>query len=50
MGRIRRGSRIVIATILAFALGSVPACGTMGGSGMKYFWAPPSEAQYHVST
>ena len=50
MSRVWRRARIVVATLLAFAVGSVPACGTMGGGGMKYLWEPPSEEQNHVRT
>jgi hypothetical protein len=50
MSRVWRRARIVVATLLAFAVGSVPACGTMGGGGMKYLWEPPSEEQSHVRT
>jgi hypothetical protein len=35
---------MVVAAVLAFAVGSLPACGTMGGGGMKYVVEPPSEA------
>jgi hypothetical protein len=49
MSRMWRKARIVVAALLAFAVGSVPACGTMGG-GMKYLWEPPAEAQNHVTT
>ena len=50
MSRLWRTFRILVATLLAFAVGSVPACGTMGGGGMKYLWDPPSEEQNHVGT
>jgi hypothetical protein len=36
-----RRFKMVIAAALAFAVGSLPACGTMGGGGMKYFVEPP---------
>lgn len=48
MGRIWRRSKMLVATMLAFAVGSLPACGTMGG-GMKYFW-DSADAPYHVTT
>ncbi len=32
----------LISVALAWALGSLPACGTMGGGGMKYLVEPPS--------
>ena len=35
-----RRFRMVVAMALAFAVGSLPACGTMGGGGMKYFVEP----------
>jgi hypothetical protein len=28
--------------ILAWMVGSIPACGTMGGSGMRYLVDPPA--------
>jgi len=43
MSRIWRRFRIVVAAVLAFAVGSLPACGTMGGGGMKYIVEPPYE-------
>ena len=49
MRRMLRRSRALVATILAFAVGSIPACGTMGGGGMKYLWEP-AEAPYHLTT
>jgi hypothetical protein len=41
-----RRFRIVVAAVLAFAVGSLPACGTMGGGGggMKYIVEPPFES------
>ena len=48
MSRVWRRVKIVVAALLAFAVGSVPACGTMGGGGMKYLWEPPSYEQNHV--
>jgi len=50
MRLIWRWSRVLVAMVISFAIGSVPACGTMGGGGMKYLWEPPSVAQNHVST
>jgi len=50
MRQMWRRSRMVLATIIAFAVGSVPACGTMGGGGMKYLWEPSSGTQNNVST
>ncbi len=51
MSRMWRRIRIVVATALAFAVGSIPACGTMGGGGgMRYFSEPPSEALNYVAT
>jgi hypothetical protein len=50
MSRMWRRSRMVVAMILAFAVGSIPACGTMGGSGMKYLLEPTSEAQNETAT
>jgi hypothetical protein len=50
MRRMWRRFRVVVATALAFAVGSVPACGTMGGGGMKYFSEPPSEAMNYMAT
>ncbi len=44
MSRIWRRFRIVVAAVLAFAVGSLPACGTMGGGGgMKYIVETPYE-------
>jgi len=41
MSRMWRSFRMVVAVALAFAVGSLPACGTMGGGGgMKYFVEP----------
>lgn len=42
MNPLLRMIRKVVATLLAFGIASVPACGTMGGGGMKYFADPPS--------
>jgi hypothetical protein len=50
MSRMWRRSRIFVATVLAFAVGTVPACGTMGGGGMKYFSDPPTEALNYIAT
>jgi hypothetical protein len=41
MIRIWRSFRMVVAVALAFAVGSLPACGTMSGGGMKYVVEPP---------
>jgi hypothetical protein len=40
---------MLVATILAFAVGGIPACGTMGGGGMKYLWEPV-EAPHSLTT
>jgi len=48
MRQMWRKAKMVVATALAFAVGSIPACGTMGG-GMKYLWEP-AEAPYHSTT
>ena len=48
MGRIWRKSKLVLATAFAFAVSSIPACGTMGGGGMKYLWEP-AEAPYYLT-
>ncbi len=50
MSRIWRRFRIVVATALVLAVGSLPACGTMGGGGMKYLSEPPSEALNYGAT
>ncbi len=51
MSRMWRRFRMVVATALAFAVGSIPACGTMGGGGgMRYFSDPPSEALNYRAT
>lgn len=50
MSRMWRRFRVVVATALALAVGSIPACGTMGGGGMKYFSEPPSEALNSIAT
>jgi hypothetical protein len=48
MARIWRGLKMVVATVLAFAVGTIPACGTMGG-GMRYM-LEPAEAPYLSTT
>ena len=35
-----RGLKAVVALMLAGMVGSLPACGTMGGGGMKYLIEP----------
>jgi hypothetical protein len=34
---------------LAWMVGSIPACGTMGGGGMKYLVDPPAAVAQNVS-
>ena len=40
MTSILRGLMAVVALVLAGMVGSLPACGTMGGGGMKYLIEP----------
>ena len=45
MRSILRGVLMLVAIVLAFAVGTLPACGTMGGSGgMKYLIDPLPES------
>lgn len=50
MNMIGRGFKMIVATVLACAVGSLPACGTMGGGGMKYLVEPPASASQGVAT
>lgn len=50
MNMMWHGFRMIVATVLACAVGSIPACGTMGGGGMKYLVEPPPEASQGVAT
>jgi hypothetical protein len=43
MNLLLRAARLVAATVLAAAVGTVPACGTMGG--MRHLVMPPSFEQ-----
>jgi hypothetical protein len=45
MASIMRGLRILVAVAMASVAGGIPACGTMGGGGMKYFAEPTVVAQ-----
>ena len=45
-----RRVRALIAIALACAATTVPACGTMGGGGMKYLLGPPSVAEEMISS
>lgn len=38
MTSMLRGLRVSVAVVLACVVGSLPACGTMGGGGMKYLF------------
>ena len=44
MTPILRGLRLFVAVALASAIGSRPACATMGGGGMKYLIEPTLES------
>ena len=44
MTSILRGVRLFVALVLASAIGSLPACSTMGGGGMKYVTEPAFES------
>ena len=50
MRRMWRRFRTVVAVLLALAVGSLPACGTMGGGGMKYLADPPAEVLGSIET
>lgn len=50
MSRMWRRFRMVVAALLALAVGSLPACGTMGGGGMKYIAEPPAETLISIAT
>ena len=50
MSRMWRRFRIVVAMVLTCAVGSLPACGTMGGGGMRYLVEPPSEVSDYIAT
>lgn len=44
MNSILRGLKVLVAIVLASAVGTLPACGTMGGGGgMKYLIDPLPE-------
>ena len=43
MTSILRGLRVLVAVVVASMVGSLPACGTMGGGGMKYLIEPTLE-------
>jgi hypothetical protein len=45
-----RSLRALIAIALACAATMLPACGTMGGGGMKYLAEPPSVAGEVISS
>jgi hypothetical protein len=45
-----RRLRIFVAMVLACASGILPACGTMGGGGMRYLANPPFEASDFIAT
>ncbi len=49
MSRMWYRFKMVVAAILALAIGSLPACGTMGGGGMKYIAEPPSEVLSNIA-
>lgn len=38
MTSILRRLRVLVAVVIACAVGSLPACGTMGGGGMRYLF------------
>ena len=44
-----RKARLLVTMVLLCATGSLPACGTMGGGGMKYFVEPATEATFTAS-
>jgi len=50
MGATLRRLRALIAIALACAATALPACGTMGGGGMKYLAEPPSAAGEMISS
>ena len=50
MRSILRTFRMTVATLLALATASLPACGTMGGGGMHYFLEPATAASTDAST
>jgi hypothetical protein len=41
MDRLWRKLKLLLAIALACTAGTLPACGTMGGGGMKYLVDPP---------
>jgi len=45
-----RRLRVLIAIALTCAATTLPACGTMGGGGMKYLLGPPSAAGEMISS
>ena len=50
MSAIVRTFRMAVATLLTLAIGSLPACGTMGGGGMHYFVEPAGTALVAAAT
>lgn len=48
MTSLLRRLRVLIAVVLACVVGSLPACGTMGGGGMRYL-LEHSQAQEFAS-
>lgn len=44
MGTLLRKLKLLTVIVLACAAGTLPACGTMGGGGMRYLVDPPIDA------
>jgi hypothetical protein len=45
-----RKLKLLVSLILASAMSTLPACGTMGGGGMKYLAEPPFVAGEMISS
>ena len=45
-----RKLKLLVSLVLAYATNTLPACGTMGGGGMKYLLGPPSVAEEMISS
>jgi len=45
-----RKLKLLVSLVLAYAMSTLPACGTMGGGGMKYLAEPPSAAGEMISS
>ena len=50
MRTMRRCFKMLVGLALAYAVGSLPSCGTMGGGGMKYLVDPPPAAWEVIAT